>query len=51
MPTLRLSVALLERQPITTEHFILDEMQAAAKTILLWHDNLRVSIDYVGEEQ
>ena len=49
MPMIRLSVALPERQPITTEHFILDELQAAAKNILLWHDKLDVSIDYAGE--
>lgn len=49
MPTIRLSVALPERQPITTEHFILDELQAAAKSILLWHDKIDVSIDYAGE--
>lgn len=44
MRALQLIVALPERQPGTVEAFILDEMAAAAKTLLTWHDNLDIRI-------
>lgn len=50
MPTVTLTVALPERQPITTEHFIIDELTAAAKSITLWHDHAHISLAYTAEE-